>query len=148
MTGAASPVGSTPATTAGPWGVGVEALANNPPRPGVIASEVEVPVTVWKTAVLTAAAPMRDTPATATRRRRDPDPSSVAVRRTHAAAAARGSTNKPPTPAVAGVAPADAVLGSTQCLLLLRRTCSPTGHDTRTPALVRAPCNKSNGRTV
>lgn len=100
--------------TAGPSGVGLE-TANRAPSPGAIASEVEVPVTVWNTAVLTAAAPITETPATANRRRRAaPSPS---VSRIHAA-------------------PSDAALGSTQVLLPLphRRLPGEETHGARAPA--------------
>ncbi|MDL5156794.1 hypothetical protein [Actinomycetospora termitidis] len=66
MTGAAGAIGAA----IGPCGVGVDVVPKKAPSSLVIASEVEVPVTVWNTAVLTAAAPMSDTPATAIRRRR------------------------------------------------------------------------------
>jgi hypothetical protein len=127
ITGVATPVGST----AGPWGVGVED-ANRLPRPGAIASEVEVPVTVWKTAVLTAAAPMIETPTTATRRRRAPLPLPLEspTSRIQAAPPAAGPTTPPPP------APADTVLGSTVSSCCSRTAASPGGgHDTRAPAL-------------
>ena len=125
IVGVAAAVG----TTSGPCGVGVGVdTANRPPRPGVIASEVEVPVTVWKTAVLTAAAPMSDTPATAIRRRRTPLAPSPPVRRSHAAPAPPGSATPPP-------APADAVLGSTVSSCRSRAASSRGGHGTRAPAL-------------
>jgi hypothetical protein len=129
ITGVATPVGST----AGPGGVGVED-ANRLPRPGAIASEVEVPVTVWKTAVLTAAAPMIETPTTATRRRRAPLPLPLPLEsptsRIQAAPPAAGPTTPPPP------APADTVLGSTVSSCCSRTAASPGGgHDTRAPAL-------------
>jgi hypothetical protein len=112
ITGVTTRVGST----AGPCGVGVED-ANRLPRVGAIAREVEVPVTVWKTAVLTAAAPMIDTPATATRRRRAPSPL------------------EPPTSRIRA-APPTAVLGSTVSSCCSRTAASPGGgHGTRAPAL-------------
>jgi hypothetical protein len=125
--------------TAGPSGVGVCTPAKSAPSPGVIASEVEVPVTVWKTAVLTAAAPMSDTPATATRRRRAPGPSS-AVSRTHVGP---GSAVPP-----SNHAPADTGLASTVGSPSLRPLRGASDHDTWTPALVRASCAQSNGRSV
>jgi len=123
IVGVAAAVG----TTTGPCGVGVD-TANRPPRPGAIASEVEVPVTVWKTAVLTAAAPMSDTPATATRRRRTPVAPSPPVRRSHAAPDPSGPATPPP-------APADAVLGSTVSSCCSRAASPRGGHGTRAPAL-------------
>jgi hypothetical protein len=116
-------------STAGPCGVGVEDV-NRLPRPGAIASDVEVPVTVWKTAVLTAAAPMIDTPATATRRRRAPLPLEPPASRIQAAPPAAGPTTPPPP------APAGTVLGSTVSSYCSRTAAARKGgHDTRAPAL-------------
>lgn len=107
IAGAARPVGRTArAWDVGPWGAGVEEPANSAPSPGVIASEVEVPATVWNTAVLSAAAPISDTPATATRRRRAPGPSSTAVSPTHGdPAGATPPNSTPSTPAPDVLAP-------------------------------------------
>ena len=89
------------AAAIGPWGVGKDAVPpSTDASSGTMASEVEVPVTVWNTAVLTAAAPMRETPTTATRRRRSTGPPVSVDPEVVRTDTVLGSTRRPPVPVV------------------------------------------------